>query len=85
MSIEYIHTAEVHTLAGPAEALPILFAEQKPNSLLDVGCGTGTWLKAAIDFGIPEVLGLEGIEISPGFQPRMGRFRQGIQQGPGVP
>jgi SAM-dependent methyltransferase len=65
MSIEYIHTAEVHTLAGPAEALPILFAEQKPNSLLDVGCGTGTWLKAAIDFGIPEVLGLEGVEISP--------------------
>jgi hypothetical protein len=65
MRVEYDHSENLHTLAGPRAALPILFAQTKPSSLLDVGCGTGTWLKAAMDFGIPDVLGVEGVEIPP--------------------
>lgn len=66
MNIEYIHSDAVHTLTGPQAALPILFANHKPAALLDVGCGTGTWLKAALDFGILDVFGLDGVEIPPG-------------------
>jgi len=35
------------------------------NSILDVGCGTGTWLKVANDLGIMEILGIDGVEIAP--------------------
>ena len=63
MSVDYNHSENLHTLSGPAAALPILFAKALPTSLLDVGCGTGTWLKAAIDLGIPDVFGVDGVEV----------------------
>jgi SAM-dependent methyltransferase len=63
--IEYDHAKNLHTLAGPQAALPFIFAEAKPHSLLDVGCGTGTWLKASLDYGIKEVFGVDGVAIPP--------------------
>ncbi len=62
MGINYDHSQNRHTLAGPQAAMPILFAGYRPSSLLDVGCGTGTWLKAAIDFGIGDVFGVDGVK-----------------------
>jgi ubiquinone/menaquinone biosynthesis C-methylase UbiE len=41
MAIDYEHSQNIHTLNGPQAALPVLFADNKPTSLLDVGCGTG--------------------------------------------
>jgi len=64
MSIDYSHSLNLHTLEGPRTALSILFPNQKPQSLLDVGCGNGTWLKTALEFGIPEVFGVDGVEVS---------------------
>jgi hypothetical protein len=63
MSVDYNHSQNIHTLTGPQVALPVLFADNKPSSLLDVGCGTGTWLKAAIDLGISDFFGVDGLEI----------------------
>ena len=63
MIIDYDHTANRHTLAGPRAALPKLFPFGLPKSILDVGCGTGTWLRAAIDDGISDVIGIDGVEI----------------------
>jgi SAM-dependent methyltransferase len=65
MGISYIHNDDVHSLAGPGAALPVLLGNTKPSSLLDVGCGNGTWLKAAVEFGIPEVFGVDGVKVSP--------------------
>ena len=31
--------------------------------MLDVGCGTGTWLRAALDLGAREVLGVDGADL----------------------
>jgi SAM-dependent methyltransferase len=43
--------------------LPVVFGLiGKPRSMVDVGCGVGTWLAAAKDLGVPEVLGLDGHE-----------------------
>src|SRR5262249_7335229 len=45
--------------------LEILFEAYRPNSLLDVGCGLGTWLKIAAILGVSEVRGLEGEWVDP--------------------
>ena len=63
MSIDYDHSANLHSLDGPRAALPKLFPVGLPESILDVGCGTGTWLRAAIDSGISDVIGIDGVEI----------------------
>ena len=63
MSIIYNHSQNLHTLVGPQAAMEHFFADNKPSSLLDVGCGNGTWLKAATDFGISDVLGVDGVNL----------------------
>lgn len=63
MSIEYQHTANRHTLDGALAALPLIFADFRPKSLLDVGCGTGTWVRAAKEYGIADVKGVDGVEL----------------------
>lgn len=63
MSIDYDHTRNPHSTAGPRKALPELFRDGAPKTLLDVGCGTGTWLKAALENGVSEVVGVDGIAV----------------------
>jgi SAM-dependent methyltransferase len=62
-SINYDHTQNVHTLEGPRAALPQILAIEKPTSILDVGCGIGTWLKVVLEYGISDVLGVDGVNI----------------------
>jgi SAM-dependent methyltransferase len=63
--IDYSHSINRHTLAGPRAALPVILEMTKARSILDVGCGRGTWLKTALDLGISDVLGVDGISIKP--------------------
>jgi SAM-dependent methyltransferase len=65
MSIEYDHSQNLHTLEGPKSAFQILFPDGMPESILDVGCGTGTWLLAANDLGVTDVFGIDGVNIPP--------------------
>jgi SAM-dependent methyltransferase len=39
---------------------PIVNDLVKPTSVLDVGCGLGTWLAAFVELGITDVLGIDG-------------------------
>jgi SAM-dependent methyltransferase len=64
--IDYDHAKNSHGTEGPRSAFEKLLLEGAPNSLLDVGCGTGTWLRAALDSGITDVLGVDGVDIQPG-------------------
>ena len=63
MSIDYSHADNLHSLSGPRFALEHLFADEMPKSLLDVGCGIGTWIKAASDRGVNDFLGIDGVDI----------------------
>lgn len=63
--IDYTHTRHRHTLDGPRLALPVMLEMTRAKSVLDVGCGTGTWLKAAQESGIADVFGVDGIAIAP--------------------
>jgi SAM-dependent methyltransferase len=62
--VNYNYYPNVHTVAGAQAALPILFSGSLPNSLLDVGCGLGTWIRAAMDMGVLDVYGIDGIDVS---------------------
>lgn len=61
--VDYRHDANQHSLDGARTALPLALCGTTPSSLLDVGCGRGTWLRSAIDLGIADVLGLDGADI----------------------
>lgn len=63
-TIEYSHeiNRDLHTVGGALEALTTLQAD-RPVSLLDIGCGTGTWLRAALSLGVQKVRGVEGLDL----------------------
>lgn len=60
LKVSYTHTAEVHNMNAPREVVPYIMELVKPTSVLDVGCGTGTWLKAFEEAGVNDYLGIDG-------------------------
>jgi SAM-dependent methyltransferase len=63
--IDYDHASNRHTLAGPKFALAVFLVQQHVKSVLDVGCGQGTWLKAATEVGIHDIVGIDGVSMPP--------------------
>lgn len=55
----YANNLDGSTVAAQ-KLIPILAHIFDPNSYLDVGCGTATWLKVAQSLGINEVFGVDG-------------------------
>jgi SAM-dependent methyltransferase len=64
MKIDYDHKKNFHSVDGAAAALSTILNPSVPESLLDVGCGTGTWLRAAIDLGVSTVFGVDGVVVA---------------------
>jgi SAM-dependent methyltransferase len=56
----YIHDVAVHNSNAPNEIIPILIELFKPISVVDFGCGIGTFLSAFKSFGVTNVLGIDG-------------------------
>jgi SAM-dependent methyltransferase len=46
------------------EIVPILIALTQPKSVVDVGCGVGTWLSVFREHGITDVFGIDGDYIN---------------------
>jgi ribosomal protein L11 methylase PrmA len=42
------------------EIIPILWEFVQPKRVIDVGCGTGTWLSAFQEFGLKDIFGIDG-------------------------
>jgi hypothetical protein len=63
VKIKFNHSKNQHSLQGPVALLPVVFDQIKLDSLIDVGCGIGTWTKAAMDLGVKDILGLDGVNV----------------------
>ncbi len=61
--IKYEHIAEIHNTKDAEAFIPILSSYIQPKSVLDIGCGTGTWLKVFQDKGIKDVVGVDGSNV----------------------
>ncbi len=48
------------SLASARRVAPLVHALLAPRSVVDVGCGLGTWLKAFSEVGVSDVLGMDG-------------------------
>ena len=64
MAVNYDHKANLHTLKGPRVALSLIFDGNFPHSVLDIGCGLGTWLNAFKEFGVQDYYGVDGADIA---------------------
>lgn len=64
LAIDYDHSSNIHGQEGPRLVFATLVPGLMPSSVLDVGCGTGTWLRAALDSGVRDVFGIDGVDIT---------------------
>ena len=62
--MKYIHKTDVHNLDSPAEVVPIVMDLLSPQSIVDFGCGIGTWISMFKQHGVQDVLGLDGTWVN---------------------
>jgi SAM-dependent methyltransferase len=55
----YIHDTNVHNTKAAEVIVPLILEKYKINSVVDVGCGIGTWLTVFDNYGI-EYIGIDG-------------------------
>ncbi|WP_223549288.1 methyltransferase domain-containing protein [Aestuariivivens sp. NBU2969] len=62
--INYIHTNERHNTKDALQVLPYLFQLFNPKSILDIGCGNGSWLAAAKTLEVNTIFGIDGVRVN---------------------
>lgn len=55
----YFHDEQIHNTKAAEVIIPIVMELVKPSSILDIGCGIGTWLKVCKNLGIKNYFGIE--------------------------
>jgi len=60
LSTLYVHTESIHNLSAPRVIVPLVMQMVRPVSVLDVGCGTATWLKVFEENAVHDVMGVDG-------------------------
>ena len=56
---EFFKNIDDSSVKGAGIVLPYLFGFYKPNSVIDIGCGTGAWLRASKELGIDIIHGVD--------------------------
>ena len=58
--IEFFESLEVEVRSSAEVIVPIIVDLLRPGSVLDVGCGRGTWLNVFRAHGVTDVMGVDG-------------------------
>lgn len=58
--VKYIHNEYTHNFNAAEEIVPHLIELFQPKSVIDIGCGIGTWLNIFKKNGIQIILGIDG-------------------------
>ena len=58
--MKYNHIEQTHNKKAASFILPEIIKLTNPKSVIDIGCGTGSFLSVLLDLGINDVLGVEG-------------------------
>jgi SAM-dependent methyltransferase len=58
------HIPSAYNERSAKEVLPFIINQFHPNSILDVGCGLGTWLSVARNLGVNDITGVDGDYIN---------------------
>jgi SAM-dependent methyltransferase len=61
---DFIHQETIYNFTAAKEVVPFIINLLKPKSIIDVGCGIGTWLKVFQENGIDDILGIDGHYIN---------------------
>lgn len=61
--IRYFHDESVHNFIAAREIVPFVINLLNPKSVVDVGCGIGTWLKVFEDNDIFDLIGIDGYYV----------------------
>jgi hypothetical protein len=56
----YYNLQKAGSLASARVIVPIVFEYFNPTSVVDVGCGVGTWLSVFAEHGVRDILGFDG-------------------------
>lgn len=59
----YNHSELIHNFSAAREVLPFLATIIQFNSVVDFGCGLGTWLAVAKEIGVEKIVGVDGSYI----------------------
>jgi len=57
---KYIHDETFHRAKDAEEIIPFIIKLFHPKSVIDIGCGLGTFLQAFKKLGIDDIVGIEG-------------------------
>jgi len=58
--MKFIHNPESYNTRAARQVVPYVISLLSPKSIIDVGCGIGTWLSIFKKNGIEEVAGIDG-------------------------
>jgi hypothetical protein len=54
------------SLSSAQVMVPLVLSYVRPQSVVDVGCGVGTWLSVFRESGVEDILGVDGDHVDPG-------------------
>lgn len=58
--IKYVHDEVHHNINAPSIIIPFLIENIQPKSVIDVGCGVGTFLSVFKSHAVDDIFGLDG-------------------------
>jgi SAM-dependent methyltransferase len=61
---DFYATLDAQVRGSAAVIVPIVVASLQPASVLDVGCGRGTWLHEFAEHGVGDIVGVDGPHIA---------------------